>query len=47
MAWMEPWLDLGAMPPLHPPPPTHPLSPQFFLKYIIIYVGTNFSNFVL
>ena len=30
----------GAMPPLPPPPPN-------FFKNIIIYMGTNFVNFVL
>ena len=36
-AWTEPWLDLGGNAPPPPPP---------FLN-IIIYMGTNFSNFVL
>ena len=38
LAWTEPWLDLGAI----PPPPQN-----FFFLNITIYMGTNFSNFIL
>ena len=33
--WREPWLDLGGN------------GPPFFFLNIIIYMGTNFSNFIL